>query len=501
MKEKLVSINPGNLSKVGEVDITTKEELAEIVRRAKQAQLGWEALGFHGRRPFFNSLAAYLLDNWQEIAKSISLENGKPYLEATLAEVYPVIDDIKYFAKRAQRLLSDAKIPIRLFKFIGKKSYMTYRPVGVVGIISPWNYPYLIPFSEVIMAMVAGNAVILKPSELTPLTGGKIQEAMDAAGFPRDVFSVIYGDGRTGAELVKAGLSKIIFTGSVATGKKIMAAAAESLTPVVLELGGKDPMVVLKDADLDMAARGAVWAAFMNSGQTCASVERVYVDESIRSEFTELVVGHTMKLRHGDRLDDHSTDVGAMIDERQLAIVESHVADAVSKGAKVLTGGKRPEALKGYFYQPTVLDTVDHRMKIMTEETFGPCLPIMGFRTEEEAVRLANDSRYALTASVWSKDIGRATSIARQIVAGTVAINDHAMTYGIPETPWGGSKESGFGRTHSTIGLMEMVEPVHIHVDRGWLRRKPWWYPYGDSTSRFVRAIIWLTRHLGFLID
>ncbi len=501
MKEKLVSISPSDLIKAGEVEVTTGEEIVEIVRKAGKAQQAWEALGFEGRRPFFDRLVTYLFDHWQGIAKSIAQENGKPYLEATLAEVYPVIDDIKYFAKRASVLLSDRKIPIRLFKFIGKQSYLTYRPVGVVGIISPWNYPYLIPFSEVIMALVAGNAVILKPSELTPLTGGRIKEALDAAGFPEDVFSIIYGGGKTGAELVRAGLSKIIFTGSVATGKKIMATAAESLTPVVLELGGKDPMVVLKDADLDMAARGAVWAAFMNSGQTCASVERVYVDKSVKDRFTDLVVQYTKRLRHGGRLDDHSTDVGAMIDARQLAIVEDHVADAVSRGARVLAGGKRPEGLKGYFFQPTVLDNVDHRMKIMTDETFGPCLPIMSFNSEEEAVQLANDSRYALTASVWSRDIRRAKSLARRMVAGTVAINEHAMTYGIPETPWGGSKESGFGRTHSTIGLMEMVEPVHIHVDRGWLRRKPWWYPYNDSTSRFIGAIIWLTRHLGFLID
>lgn len=500
MEGKLVSINPGDLKTVGEVNITTKEELAGIVVQAKQAQHAWEKLGFYGRKPFFDRLALHLLDNWKEIAKFISMENGKPYLEATLTEVYPVIDVINYYAKRAEKMLSDTKIPIRFFKFMGKKSYITYRPVGSIGIISPWNYPFAIPFSEVIMAMVAGNTVVLKPSELTPMIGGKIKDAIDAAGFPQGVFSVVYGDGRIGGELVKSGLSKIIFTGSVATGKKIMAAASESLTPVVLELGGKDPMLVLKDADLDMAARGAVWAAFMNSGQTCASVERVYVDESIKGRFTEFVVAYTNKLRHGNKLDDHSTDVGAMIDPRQLSIVENHVADAVSKGARVLTGGKKPESLKGYFYQPTVLENVDHTMKIMTEETFGPALPIMGFRTETEAIELANDSRYALTASVWSKDIRRAESIAKQLVAGTVAVNEHAMTYGIPETPWGGSKESGFGRTHSTIGLMEFVEPVHIHIDRGWLKKRLWWYPYNASTEKFIKAMMWITRRLGFLV-
>lgn len=501
MKERLISISPATLNRIGEIDVTTKEELLEIVKKAKAAQSVWESMGFDGRKPFFDRLSSYLLDNWKEIANFISQENGKPYLEAVIAEVYPVIDIVNYYSRRAKKILSDKNIPIRFFRFMGKKSYIMYKPVGVVGIISPWNYPFVIPFSEVVMALTAGNAVILKPSELTPIIGKKIKEIIDAAGFPEGVFSIIYGNGRLGAELVKSEVSKIVFTGSVATGKKIMTSASEGLTPIVLELGGKDPMIVLKDADLEMAARGAVWASFMNSGQTCASVERVYADEAVKDEFIELVVKYTKDLRQGNKLDSQSVDVGSMIDQRQLSVVENHIADAVSKGAKILAGGKRPEALTGYFFEPTVLSCVNHTMKIMTDETFGPTLPIMGFKTEAEAVKLANNSRYALTASVWSKDIKKAELVARRLVAGTVSINEHAMTYGIPETPWGGSKETGFGRTHSIMGLMEFVEPVHIHIDKGWLKRKPWWYPYNNSTLRFIKAIIWITKRLGFLVN
>ncbi|MGC8578528.1 MAG: aldehyde dehydrogenase family protein [bacterium] len=501
MTEQIVSIEPSTLKPIGSVNVTGQQELFSIVKRAKEAQKSWDALGFDGRKPYFKKLVEYLLDHYEEIARFISRENGKPYLEAIIAEVYPVIDVINYFSKRAKRMLKQERIPLRMFSFMGKKSYIIYKPVGVVGIISPWNYPFAIPFSEIIMALVAGNAVILKPSELTPLIGAKIKELMDIAGFPDGVFSLVQGDGRVGAELVRSGVSKIVFTGSVATGKRIMANAADTLTPVVLELGGKDPMIVLKDADLEMAARGAVWAGFMNSGQTCASVERVYVDKTIKDEFVKLVVQYTEQLRQGDTLYDETIDVGAMIDQRQLAIVEEHVKDAILKGAKVLTGGERLINKHGYFYKPTVLVDVNHTMKVMTDETFGPVLPIMEFNTEEEAIKLANDSRYGLTASVWSRDIKRAEAIGKQLVAGTVTINEHAMTYGIPETPWGGSKETGFGRTHSRIGLLEFVEPVHLHIDKAWIKNKPWWYPYDKELLSFIKVVVWLTKKMGWLMS
>lgn len=501
MMEQIVSIEPSTLKTVGTVNMTTQPELLRIVEKAKEAQKNWEALGFEGRKTYFNRLSAYLIDNYEDIARFISRENGKPYLEAIIAEVYPVIDVINYFSKRAKHLLKQEKIPLRLFSLMGKKSYIMYKPVGVIGIISPWNYPFAIPFSEIIMALVAGNTVVLKPSELTPLVGQRIKEIMEIAGFPDAVFSVVQGDGRIGADLVKAGVSKIVFTGSVATGKKIMANAADTLTPVVLELGGKDPMLVLKDADLEMAAKGAVWAGFMNSGQTCASVERIYVDNSIKDKFVELVVKYTNKLRQSDALYDETTDVGAIINERQLSIIQTHVKDAVMKGAKVVAGGERIVDKHGYFYKPTVLIDVDHTMKVMTEETFGPILPIMGFTAEDEAIKLANDSRYALTASVWSMDIKRAISIAKKLIAGTITINEHAMTYGIPETPWGGSKETGFGRTHSKLGLLEFVEPVHLHIDRAWIKNKPWWYPYDKKTLSFIRHIMWFTKRIKWFVS
>jgi succinate-semialdehyde dehydrogenase/glutarate-semialdehyde dehydrogenase len=364
---------------------------------------------------------------------------------------------------------------------------MFYKPIGVVGIISPWNFPWATPLDEVVMALMAGNSVVLKPSELTPLSALKIGEVFKEAKLPPGLLEIVTGDGTTGAALVEANVNKIMFTGSVDTGKRVAEAAAKHLTPVVLELGGKDPMIVLDDAKLENAARAAIWGAFCNSGQACASIERCYVHESIAPQFINLVVKETLALKQGDpRADD--VDVGAMSNEKQLDIVESHVRDAVQRGAEVQTGGRRLDDGGGWFHEPTVMTNVDHSMQLMREETFGPLLPIMTFKTDDEAVRLANDSIYGLTASVFTSDMKRGRALAERIDAGTVMINEVVYTHAVAQTPWGGVKQSGYGRTHGRLGLLELVTPQHIHVNGVPWMADVWWFRYTKQAGRLFHG-------------
>ncbi|HEY8413909.1 MAG TPA: aldehyde dehydrogenase family protein, partial [Pyrinomonadaceae bacterium] len=353
---------------------------------------------------------------------------------------------------------------------------------------SPWNFPWATPLDEVVMALMAGNAVVLKPSEFTPFTALKIGEIFKQAKLPDGLLEIVTGDGSTGAALVEAGVDKVMFTGSVATGKRVAEAAAKHLTPVVLELGGKDPMIVLDDANLPNAARAAVWGGFANAGQACASIERLYVHESVAKQFTELVVEETRKLTLGQPT-GAEIDLGAMTNERQLRIVEDHIRDAVEHGARIETGGRRVENGRGWFHEATVMTNVDHSMEIMRDETFGPVLPIMMFKTDDEAVRLANDSVYGLTAAVFTSNIARGRRLAERIDAGTVMINEVIYTHAIAQTPWGGVKQSGYGRTHGRLGLLELVTPQHIHTNRvPWLP-DVWWFRYSAQAGTLFRGL------------
>jgi succinate-semialdehyde dehydrogenase/glutarate-semialdehyde dehydrogenase len=338
------------------------------------------------------------------------------------------------------------------------------------------------------MALIAGNTVVIKPSELTPLVGVKIGEIFEKAGLPENVVQVVTGAGAAGAALVDAAPDKIMFTGSVATGKKIAAAAAKNLTSTVLELGGKAPMIVFADANLDLAAGAAVWGAFCNSGQSCSSVERLYVEESVADELKKKIVEKVKTLKQ-DTGDKETTSVGAMSSERQIEIVEDHVEDFRAAGAKIETGGRRNPHLEGLFYEPTVITNANNDMRAMQEETFGPTLPIATFTTEEEAIRLANDSEFGLTASVWTKDLARGQRVAQQIEAGSVCNNEVLYTHGIGQTPWGGFKNSGRGRTHGREGLMELVQPQHIHVNRVSLLPDAWWMPYSPTAVATFRKM------------
>jgi succinate-semialdehyde dehydrogenase/glutarate-semialdehyde dehydrogenase len=394
----------------------------------------------------------------------------------------PLADLMTFFALNTERMLRPEAISLGKYNLLGRTSYVIYKPSGVVGIISPWNFPLVIPGGGAVTALMAGNTVVLKPSELTPLTGMRLGEAFKAAGLPEGVFSILTGDGETGAALARSELNRIIFTGSVATGKKIMAAAAENLVPVVLELGGKDPMIVLRDADLDVASSAAVWGAFANSGQVCASVERCYVDTDVAEDFVARVVEKTKSLSQGDPL-SFNTDIGSMASEQQLRIVERHVADAVERGAIVLCGGGRDEGLSGLFFKPTVIRGVDHSSIIVREETFGPVLPIMTFATEDEAVAFANDSTYGLAASVWTRDTARGRKLAARLNAATVMVNECVYSHALPQTPWGGVKSSGLGRTHGRWGLKDLVECEHIHVNWITAIKDFWWYGYSRDLN------------------
>src|SRR6266540_565280 len=476
---EIVSYDPDTGEEIGRAPLCSAEDVEQAVRRARAAQPAWARLSFRQRSRVILAARKLMLAERNEIARLVSRETGKPAAEAVSMEIVPTLDAMHYFAHASENLLRPQKIDIGQYGLMGRSSTIVFRPLGVIGIISPWNFPLATPADEVVMALMAGNAVVLKPSELTPLIALKLGDIFRRSSLPPGLFEVVTGDGSTGAALLDARVDKIMFTGSVATGKRVAEAAAKYLTPVVLELGGKDPMIVLEDADIGNAARGAVWGAFANSGQACASVERCYVQESIAPEFIQRVILETRTLKQGLGTEE-AVDIGAMSNERQLQIVSDHVKDAEQRGAA------KPD---GFFYEPTVLTNVDHDMTIMREETFGPVLPVMTFKTEAEAIKLANDSVYGLTASVWTKNIARVRRIAEQIEAGTVMVNEVVYTHGIAQTPWGGVKESGYGRTHGRMGLLELVHPQHIHVNRISFLPDLWWFRYDSKAVRLFSSL------------
>jgi acyl-CoA reductase-like NAD-dependent aldehyde dehydrogenase len=479
----LTSINPATLETVGEIPIQSAADVAEAVRRCKVAQVAWGALSLQRRLHVLRRYQTVLVENRDRIVETIWKETSKPRTEA-LVEIFTVLEMIRHYRCTAAKLLAPRRVSSGLV--MHKKAYKRFEPLGVVGVISPWNYPFLLPHTPMLTALVAGNGVVLKPSELTSLTGQLAVELLRSVLPDPELVQVVTGGGETGAALVKAGVDKIAFTGSVGTGKRIMAAAAESLTPVIMELGGKDPMIVCADADLERAAAGAVWASFSNTGQTCMAIERCYVVESVADAFTAKVVAKTQALRQG--IDNGDIELGSMISERQRAIVSGHVDAALAQGAKAMTGGK--EGKDGFAYEPTVMVDVTPEMAVMKDETFGPVLPIMRVPDVQTAVRLANDTPFGLTASVWTKDTGRGETIAAQLKAGVVCVNDHLVNYGIPSLPFGGMKESGFGRMHGEEGLMEMVNIKSVVVDRLGLGREPYWFPYSKSVSGLLEQAI-----------
>ncbi len=467
-------------------------EVAQAINQARGAAQHWASLDISDRCDYLRRVREELVNRLDDIIETICSETGKPATEALINEVLTAAETIEFYLHEAPRALSRQRVSTGIFKTA--RAYKLYSPLGVVGVISPWNYPFVLTMTPVVTALFAGNTVVLKPSEVTPLVGLKVGEIVASAGYP-DIVKVVTGGGATGQALVEGGIDMVAFTGSVATGRKVAVAAAERLIPCLLELGGKDPMIVCEDADIDRAANAAVWGAFTNAGQTCISVERVYVVDKVYDKFVDKVIARTKSLKLG-------TDIGSMTFPPQIEKVEAHVADALSKGARILIGGKRPADLApsgapNMYYEPTVLVDVDHSMDIMRDETFGPVLPIMKVASEDEALKLANDTSYGLSASVFSRSPEKRKTLAARIDSGSVAVNDCLTPYAISSLPFGGVKESGLGRAHGVEGLYAFCKVKAVAEDITGIKSDPWWFPNRSRIEPIVKRFIALRYRRG----
>jgi len=476
--------NPATGQVIRSLPVTTPDDVRAMAERARAAQPAWEALGFEGRGRVLRRMQKWLVDNSERVVQSLIDETGKTYEDAAVVELVYGAGALGFWAKHAPDYLADEKVRTSNPFVLGRKLVVRYRPVGVVGVIGPWNYPLTNSFGDAIPALAAGNAVLLKPSEVTPLTSLLLADGLRECGMPEHVLQIAVGGPDTGTAVIDEA-NFVMFTGSTATGKKVMARAAETLTPVALELGGKDPMIVLADADIERAANAAAYYSMQNGGQTCVSVERVYVEAPIYDRFVDAVTERVKALRQGPPAGPASVEVGAMTFPPQLDIVSRHVEQAREAGARITTGGHVREGA-GRFYEPTVLADVDHSMAAMREETFGPTVPIMKVADADEAVRLANDSQYGLGASVWTKDLARGEQIARRIESGYACVNDANVNYFAYELPMGGWKDSGLGVRHGAGGIRKYTRQQAILVTRLAMKRDVHFFPYKPGTTKLL---------------
>jgi succinate-semialdehyde dehydrogenase/glutarate-semialdehyde dehydrogenase len=478
----------------------TPEEVRDAVRRARTAQRDWGGRPVADRARALRPVLEKIVARRDELARLISRETGKPRFEALGSEVLPTLDSLDFYLRSAPRLLRDEPLAHRLWKL--SRSTLRREPWGVVGLVTPWNYPFYLSASVALSALVAGNAVVHKPSEHAPLVGLELESILRESGLPPALYHCLPGYGDTGAALIEAGCQKISFTGSVSTGKKVAAACGERLLPYTLELGGKDAAVVLADAPLERTVRSLVWGSFTNAGQVCASIERIFVQDTIATAFTERFVQETSRLRNGpDRSFD--SDVGPLVTREQWEITARHVEDAKAKGAIVLLGGRGRvgSGERGFFYEPTILAGVRDDSLVLRDETFGPVVSIVVVSGEEEAVRRVNELPYGLTASVWTGDERTGERISRRLDVGTVFVNDVLAPSGAGEASWGGVKHSGFGRTRGAEGLLEMTRSKHVARDRGLVAESPFWFPYSRERYEALSALVPTLFGLGSAYD
>jgi acyl-CoA reductase-like NAD-dependent aldehyde dehydrogenase len=499
------STDPATGEIVARFDATPASELSAILQRGRQTQRTWAAAPLRSRCELVRKLADVLYSRRDELANLVTRETGKPAVEALFADVLISLETAKYYAREARRLLVEERVPHQNLAVKAKSGRLSYQPFGVMAVIAPWNYPLAIPLGQIIPAIVSGNAVVLKPSELAPACGQLIADCFLEAGFPPQLLQAVHGGGELGAALVEAKPDKVLFTGSTAGGTQVAEACARRLIPSVLELGGKDAMIVLADADLETASSAAVWGAFTNCGQACLSIERIFVEQSLAEQFTERCAAKTNQLRLGPGSDPDS-EIGPMIHPQAVDRIEAQLQAAVAAGARVLTGGKRrPDLGPGYF-EPTIITAVTQDMPIMREPIFGPIVAIHTVTSADEALALTNDCGYGLSASIWTADRNRGSQMAQRIRPGVsaVMVNDLASYFGMPEAPHGGGGLSGWGRTHSRVGLLEMVQVRYLDVD--WLPRRPktWWFGYDRALAggaeqfiQFSHAPQWRRRWQG----
>lgn len=500
MSTTLPSLDPATGLAFATITIASPADILHTMAAAREAQARWALTSFPHRRAVLRRFQHLLFSERQRVAELISRETGKPLAEALLTDIAVTLDLARYFTAAGAAVLRPERIRLGNLAFFGRRARMHWEPLGVIGVIAPWNYPLLLPFGDVIPALLAGNAVLLKPSEFTTQVALAGVELLHRAGVPAALCQVVAGDGTTGAALIEARPDKIFFTGSVRTGTRVAQEAAARLIPVNLELGGSDAFIVLADADLERAASGATWARFTNSGQTCVAGKRVIVEQAVHDRFVDLLVEKAKQLQLGPGLTPGS-EVGPVIRASQLVELERQLAEAVARGARIRCGGRRRPELGETFFEPTVVTDVPPDSALWREEVFGPILPVMPARDSAEALCLANDSIFALSGSIWTGDRARGVALARRIAGGVILVNDATSHVGAAEIPHGGDKASGLGRTHGVLGLREMVRPKVVMSD--WLDgiRKPWWFGYAadslparDAFLQLVFGPTWWSR-------
>jgi succinate-semialdehyde dehydrogenase/glutarate-semialdehyde dehydrogenase len=481
MADTLASTNPATGEAIDEVPIADEEQVRQAVEAARSAQRDWADRPEPDRLVVLERFQQALLDRRREVADAVAREAGKPVPEALVADVMPALEQVAFLDRHGADTLDGPTHRLDNPMLKDRTSRIRREPLGVVGVIAPWNYPFGIPASQALTALYAGNTVVLKPSEHTPLVAERLVDLLHEAGVADDALHLVQGAGEpTGRALAEANLDALVFTGSVDTGRSVQRAAGP--IPTVLEMGGNDPALVLDDANVALAAKGIAWAGFANAGQTCASVERVYAHEAVVDDLVDELAEETRALTVGPGT-AHGTDVGPLITPQAGERVEHVIEDAVDEGATLVEGGDGLPELGAAFLKPTLLRDVPEETELLREETFGPVVPVVPVQDEQTAIERANDSRYGLTASVWTTRPDRGQRVAEQIEAGTITINDHAYTYAACETPWGGIKDSGVGHTHGRPGLESLTRLKHVNSARGGRRRSPWYFPYDEDAE------------------